>query len=111
VAFDWVELPTLPEAEFSAVPVRWLYSAGTLLRCSSVLAKRQRGAVAYFNPDDLQRLELDVGTVVDATVAGRAFELISTVSDSVPNGVVLIPGHLPAGPLTVTLKPAVPAPS
>jgi NADH-quinone oxidoreductase subunit G len=111
LAFDWVELPALPDADLYAVPVRWLYNAGTLLRCSSVLAKRQRGALAQFNPDDAQRLALEAGAAVDASVAGRTFELIANVSDAVPKGVVLIPGHFPAGPLTVTLKPTVPAPA
>jgi len=107
LAFAWVELPTLHDAGLIAVPVRWLYRQGTLIDHSTVLKERLRGAVAEFNPQDVEHLELHDGTLLSASVGGRTFELTARANPRVPPGVVLVPSNLPAGPLTVQMAAAV----
>ncbi len=104
LAFNWVELPALPDAELTAVPVRWLYSRGTLIERSTVLGGRLRGAVAEFNPQDTERLGLTLaaGAQVTASLGGRTVQLAVRLNQHVPQGVVLVPAHLPAGPLTIS---------
>ncbi|MFN2222875.1 MAG: molybdopterin oxidoreductase family protein, partial [Candidatus Promineifilaceae bacterium] len=101
LAFGWVELPTLHDADLIAVPVRWLHRRGTLISHSKILNQRLRGAVAVFNPQDAQRLKLSAGTLTSVSVGGRTFELIARPNPHVPRGVVLVPSNLPLGPLTV----------
>jgi predicted molibdopterin-dependent oxidoreductase YjgC len=100
-AFGWVELATLQEAELVAVPVRWLYSPGTLINRSEVLDGRLRTLAAELNPNDAQRLGLEGGAPVIAALSGRTVELVAHINRSVPEGIVLVPIHLPAGPVTI----------
>jgi len=104
LAFDWIELPALHHAELTAVPVPWLYRQGTLINRSSVLAQRRRGAVAEFHPSDAERVGIDQGALVCASIGGHTWDLTAQLNRQVPEGVVLVPNHLPAGPLTVTAK-------
>jgi NADH-quinone oxidoreductase subunit G len=107
LAFDWVELPALHDADLVAVPVRWLYRQGTLIDHSTVLNERLRGTVAEINPQDAERLELHDGTLLSASVGGRTFELTARANPRLPPGVVLVPSNMPAGPLTVQMATAV----
>jgi NADH-quinone oxidoreductase subunit G len=105
-AFDWVELPALREADLIAVPVRWLYRRGTLIDRSAVLNGRLRGDAAEpppmeVNPRDAARLGLREGIAANASLGGRTIELTVYLNRHVPQGVVLVPGHLPTRPLTV----------
>jgi NADH-quinone oxidoreductase subunit G len=104
LTFDWIELPALHNDELTAVPVTWLYRQGTLINCSPVLAKRRRGSVAEFHPTDAEHLGIRQGALVAASLGGRTFELTAQLNCHVPEGTVLVPNHLPAGPLTVTTK-------
>lgn len=106
LAFDWVEVSTLYDAELIAVPVRWLFRDGTLISRSPVLDGRRRGAVAEFNPRDAERLNLNMGTPVRADLGSRTLELTARLNQHVPQGVVLVPSQLPAGPITVTVLEA-----
>jgi NADH-quinone oxidoreductase subunit G len=105
LAFEWVELPTLQDADLVAVPVRWLYRRGTLIDHSPPLKDRLRGAVAEFNPRDAKRLDLRQGATVIATLGWRPIELTVYINQRVPQGVVLVPVGLSAGILTVSLWP------
>ena len=100
-AFNWVELPTLPDADLHAVSVRWLFRQGTLIDHSTVLNGRLRGGVAEFNPHDAQRLGLNAGMLVGMSLGGRTVELVVGLNRQAPRGVVLVPANLPSGPLAV----------
>jgi NADH-quinone oxidoreductase subunit G len=100
-AFGWVELPAMHDADLTAVPVRWLYGRGTLIDRSAVLNERLRGAVAEFNPQDAERLGLNKNAQVSASLGGLTVELTVRLNRHVPQGIVLVPGNLPTGPLTV----------
>ena len=105
-AFDWVELPALFGADLMAVSVRWLYRQGRLINCSAMLHGRLRGNIdepppMEINPHDAERLQLEKGTPVYASSGGRTVQLTVHLNDHVPAGVVLVPAHLPTGPLTV----------
>jgi NADH-quinone oxidoreductase subunit G len=103
VGFSLPEAATLHDVELVSVPVRRLYGEGTLINCSDVLEQRLRGQIAEFNPRDAERIALEAGSVVKARVSGRGFDLIAEIHEDVPDGVVLVPGHLPAGPISVTM--------
>jgi NADH-quinone oxidoreductase subunit G len=104
LTFEWVELPPIHDADLIAVPVRRLYRQGTLINRSTILEKRLRGAVAELNPRDAKRLSLEQGTRVSASLVGRTVVLITQLNRKVPEGVVLVPGHLPTGPITLTVE-------
>jgi anaerobic selenocysteine-containing dehydrogenase len=104
LAFDWIELPTLRDDELTAVPVTWLYRRGTLINRSPILAKRLRGSVAEFHPTDAEHLGIRQGALVAVSLGGRTIDLKAELNRHVPEGAVLVPHHLPAGPLTVTVK-------
>ncbi len=103
VALSFVEAPALHDVDLVSVPARRLYREGTLINCSGILELRLRGQIAEFNPRDAERLALETGSVVKVSVAGRALDLIAEMHEDVPEGVVLVPHHLPAGPLSVTM--------
>ncbi len=105
LAFEWIELPTLQDADLVAVPVRWLHRRGTLIDHSPPLKDRLRGAVAEFNPRDAERLDLRQGATVVATLGWRPVELSVHLNQRVPRGVVLVSVGLSTGLLTVALWP------
>jgi predicted molibdopterin-dependent oxidoreductase YjgC len=105
LAFEWVELPTLQDADLVAVPVRWLYRRGTLIDRSPPLKDRLRDSVAEFNPHDAARLDLRQGAAVVATLGWRPVELIVHLNQRVPPGVVLVSVGLPTGLFTISLWP------
>lgn len=100
-AFGWVELATLQEGDLVAVPVRWLYRPGTLINQSQVLEGRLRDPAAELNPKDARRLGLEEGTPVMASLNDRTVTLTARLNKGVPEGVVLVPNHLPTGPVTI----------
>jgi NADH-quinone oxidoreductase subunit G len=101
LAFDWVELSAIHQADLTAVPVRRLYGRGTLIDRSTVLQGRLRGSVAEFSPQDARRLDLQTDTQVQASLGGRTVKLTAHVNQQLPPGIVLVPGHLAPGPLSV----------
>jgi NADH-quinone oxidoreductase subunit G len=105
LAFEWVELPSLQDADLIAVPVHWLYRRGTLIDHSPPLKDRLRGAVAEFNPRDAARLDLQQGATIIATLGWRPLELTVHLDQRVPQGIVLVPAGLSTGLLTVSLWP------
>jgi NADH-quinone oxidoreductase subunit G len=107
LAFDWIDLPTLGDSDLTAVPVRWLYRAGTLLDRSKLLKQRRLGAVAQFNPQDAERLGFEHGRLMNVSLGGQTVQLTAQINHRVPEGVVLVPSHLPAGPLTLAVAPPV----
>jgi NADH-quinone oxidoreductase subunit G len=100
-AFGWVELSTLQEGDLVAVPVRWLYRPGTLISHSQVLEGQLRDPAAELNPRDAQRLGLEEGTSITAGLSGQTVDLIVRLNKDIPEGVVLVPSHLPPGPVTI----------
>jgi NADH-quinone oxidoreductase subunit G len=100
-SFEWVEPPSIPNADMIAVPVHRLYSRGTLINRSSILDRRLCSFVADFNPGDAERLNLVEGTAVRLDFGARTVELTAGLNQGVPEGVVLVPSNLPVGPLTV----------
>jgi NADH-quinone oxidoreductase subunit G len=104
LAFDWIELPALHNDELTAVPVTRLYRQGTLINRSSILENRRHGSVAEFHPADAEHLGIRQGALVTASLGGRTFELSAQLNSHMPEGTVLVPNHLPAGPITVTVK-------
>jgi NADH-quinone oxidoreductase subunit G len=101
LAFDWVELPTIQQADLTAVPVRRLYDRGTLIDRSTLLQGRLRGSIAEFSPQDAKPLNLQTGTQVQASLGGRTVKLTAHVNQQLPPGIVLVPSHLSPGPLSV----------
>jgi NADH-quinone oxidoreductase subunit G len=106
-AFDWVELPAFNDADLVATPVRRLYRPGTLIDRSPILAQRIRGAVAELNPRDARNLGVAEDEPIRIGVGSRTADLRVRLDPSVPKGVMLIPDHLPGGPVTVIRAEAV----
>jgi len=90
-------------AACAQLPARRLYHSGTLINRSPLLQHRLRGAVAEFNLQDAEQLGLESGTLVNASLGARTKQLTAQINPRVPEGVVLVPDHLPAGPLTITI--------
>jgi predicted molibdopterin-dependent oxidoreductase YjgC len=101
LAFGWAELPALQEADLIAVPVRHLYRRGTLIARSTPLRARLRTQLALFNRQDADARSISQDARIRASVGTRTYELVVQRSDRVPQGAVLVPAHLPTGPLTL----------
>jgi NADH-quinone oxidoreductase subunit G len=103
LAFGWVELPALQDAELTAMPTRRLFRRGTLIARSKLLGGRLHEDTAAFNPEDAEARGIAQGTRIRASVGGRSYELVAQHSAQVPQGAVLVPAYVPAGPLTLEI--------
>ena len=106
LAFERVEIPSGPKANLGlvGVPVRWLFAQGTLIGRSPVLDNRLLGAVAEFNVKDAERLDVNEGDQIAATIGGLQTELTAAVGRRAPEGAVLVPNSLPPDCFTATVK-------
>lgn len=90
-------LPTSPaeekadQASILAVPVNTLYNRGTQIMKSAVLNSRIPKPNGSFNPEDAKKLGIFEGEKVQINMNGLPYTIEVRVSDTVPQGVVLIP--------------------
>jgi NADH-quinone oxidoreductase subunit G len=104
LSFERVEPPPIANDDFVAVPVRKLMRQGTLVKQSRVLDQRLCPPEAEFNPEDGGRLNLESGATVRLGFSARTAKLTARLNARVPEGVVLVPHNLPAGPVSVWIE-------
>jgi NADH-quinone oxidoreductase subunit G len=77
-----------------AVPITVLYDRGATLEASDILAARLQNAQLHLNPQDAEKLGLEMGSTANVTVAGRKSSVLTHIDNSLPAGTVLIPRSL-----------------
>ena len=87
------------EDELVIVPVRRLYDRGTAFYKTKLVHQRVPPAHVALSEEDAARLGVSAGARVAVTLGGRTVEVEARVSESVPEGVALLPRNLGVGPL------------
>jgi NADH-quinone oxidoreductase subunit G len=90
-----------------AVPVTRLYDRGSTVIPSKLLSARLQGPQVVLNPEDAERLGLDLGKPAKLTLNGTQSTVTAHIDNSLPTGVVLIPrsAGLPiSGPTPVKVE-------
>ncbi|HEX9596369.1 MAG TPA: molybdopterin-dependent oxidoreductase, partial [Anaerolineales bacterium] len=90
-----------------AVPVTRLYDRGSTVIPSKLLSARLQGPQVVLNPEDAERLGLDLGKPATLTLNGTQSTVTAHIDNSLPTGVVLIPrsAGLPiSGPTPVKVE-------
>ncbi|UYN92773.1 MAG: NADH-quinone oxidoreductase subunit NuoG [Anaerolineales bacterium] len=90
-----------------AVPVTTLYDRGNMISKSTLLQNRLQKPQVTLNPDDAERLGLELGKNTTVTVNGVQAAVTALVDNSLPRGTVLIPRSLGlpiSGPYTLKVE-------
>jgi len=96
-----------PSKGLLAVPVSHLYDRGSTLVPSMLLSARLQGPQVMLNPEDAERLGLELGKPAKLTMAGTQSTVSIQIDNSLPKGVVLIPrsvGFPISGPTPVKVE-------
>jgi len=92
----WIDAPALPDG-LIAVPSRRLYDRGTLIDQSKVFYPRLMDLSVELHADDAARLGLAEGDTLVVSIDGQDVSLKAHVNGRAPQGVALVPAHVPAG--------------
>jgi NADH-quinone oxidoreductase subunit G len=92
----WPDVPEVkhPEKKLLAVPITILYDRGQLVYRSTLLHQRIPQAQVRINSSDASRMSLSDGSQVKLILNGNSSEAILSLSDEVPEGIVLVPRSL-----------------
>jgi predicted molibdopterin-dependent oxidoreductase YjgC len=83
-----------PHEGLLAVPITRLYDRGSTLVPSKLLSARLQGPQVVLNPEDAERLGLELGKPAKMTLNGAQSKVSAHIDNSLPKGVVLIPRSL-----------------
>ncbi len=96
-----------PKEGLLAVPMTRLYDRGSTVVPSKLLNARLQGPQVVLNPEDAERLGLDLGKPAKLTLNGTQSTVTAQIDNSLPKGVVLIPrsvGLSISGPTPVKVE-------
>jgi NADH-quinone oxidoreductase subunit G len=88
----------------TAVPITRLYDRGNLIMKSTLLQTRLEKPQVVLNPEDADKLGLEMGAATKITLNGAQATVTAQIDNSVPRGTVLIPRSLGlpiSGPVTL----------
>lgn len=83
-----------PKAGLLAVPITVLYDRGATLELSAVLAPRLENPQVQLNPQDADKLGLEMGATASVSLNGTKTSVVAKIDNSIPAGTVLIPRSL-----------------
>ena len=91
LSFEQPSEPAMKTEELTAVPVSLLYDRGNTIVPSKLLQNRLGSPEVVLNPEDAERLGLEMQTPAKITVNGDTFRATVWIDNSVPKGTALIP--------------------
>lgn len=83
-----------PKSGLLALPITLLYDRGATISVSEVLAPRLENPHVLLNPQDAEKLGLELGAAASLTLNGAQASLVTRLDNSVPPGTALIPRSL-----------------
>lgn len=83
-----------PKGGLLAVPITRLYDHGTTIAASELLATRLESPQIVLNPEDAEKLGLEMGASAIVTLNGAGASLTTQIDNSLPKGIALIPRSL-----------------
>jgi anaerobic selenocysteine-containing dehydrogenase len=84
----------MPKDALLAVPVSRLYDRGNTLLPTKLLHPRLENPQVVLNPQDAEKLGLDMGTSARVTLNGTTTIVSAKIDNSLPAGTALIPRSL-----------------